>query len=313
MTMQSYPGGLPVSGAGTDAPAHATDLDGFRPHKSKGQNFLIQRRIADRIAGLAELGPADDVIEIGPGLGMLTEVIIQCGVHALTAIELDVRLAAALEARWQGRPEFHLINADFLRLPVLPGDRPVKVAANLPFNVASAILERLCAYQARITRMVLMFQREVAERIRARPGEAAYGALSLYTALYWHITDHFRVSAGSFRPRPKVDAEVLAFTPRQPSLFDATGEQLILRTIRATFAAPRKTLRNSLASGLALAPANAAGMLELAHIDPNARAATLALDDILRLASILKNAPLATREVHDSMAEAAALPLSTAR
>jgi 16S rRNA (adenine1518-N6/adenine1519-N6)-dimethyltransferase len=135
-----------------------------------------------------------------------------------------------------------------------------------------------------------MFQREAAERIRARSGERAYGALSLYTALYWNIADHFRVGAGSFRPRPKVDAEVLVFTPREPAPIAAEDEQVILRTIRAAFTAPRKTLRNSLAAGLDLPPSQAAAMLEQVRISPEARAATLTLEDILRLADVLKKA-----------------------
>jgi 16S rRNA (adenine1518-N6/adenine1519-N6)-dimethyltransferase len=282
---------IPLDQASADVlAAREAPLAGFRPHKSKGQNFLIQRRIAERIATLAELGAADDVIEIGPGPGILTEAIMQCGVRSLTAIELDARLAAALEARWPGRPEFELINADFLKLPALPGGGRIKVVANLPFNVASAILEKLCTERSRITRMALMFQREVAERIRARVGDSAYGALSLYTALYWNITNHFRVAAGSFHPRPKVDAEVLVFTPRESSPFAPDDEQLILRTIRAAFAAPRKTMRNSLASGLGLVPMRASALLEQARIDPDTRPATLALEATLRLASVLKDA-----------------------
>jgi 16S rRNA (adenine1518-N6/adenine1519-N6)-dimethyltransferase len=260
------------------------NLAGFRPHKSKGQNFLTQPRIADRIAAAARLDSSDDVIEIGPGLGILSEAIFRHGVHSLTMIELDMRLATVLQDRMRDRRGVNVINADFLDLRGLPGDGPLKVVANLPFNVASAILERLCADHARITLMVLMFQREVAERIRARPGDSDYGALSVYTALYWNVTDHFRVAAGNFNPQPKVDAEVLVFTPRRPPLFEAVDEQTILRTIRAAFTQPRKTLRNSLASGLGFVPATAQVMLECAGIDPLARAATLHLEDFLRLA-----------------------------
>jgi 16S rRNA (adenine1518-N6/adenine1519-N6)-dimethyltransferase len=260
------------------------DLAGFRPHKSKGQNFLTQPRIADRIAAAARLESCDDVVEIGPGLGILSEAIFRHGVHSLTMIELDKRLATVLQDRTRDRRGVNIINADFLDLRGLPGDGPLKVVANLPFNVASAILERLCADHARITLMVLMFQREVAERIRARPGDSDYGALSVYTALYWNVTDHFRVAAGNFNPQPKVDAEVLVFTPRRLPLFDSADEQKILRTIRAAFTQPRKTLRNSLASGLGIVPGIAQVMLERAAIDPVARAATLHLDDFLRLA-----------------------------
>jgi 16S rRNA (adenine1518-N6/adenine1519-N6)-dimethyltransferase len=274
------------------------NLAGFRPHKSKGQNFLTQPRIADRIAAAARLDSSDDVIEIGPGLGILSEAIFRHGVHSLTMIELDMRLATVLQDRMRDRRGVNVINADFLDLRGLPGDGPLKVVANLPFNVASAILERLCADHARIKLMVLMFQREVAERIRARPGDSDYGALSVYTALYWNVTDHFRVAAGNFNPQPKVDAEVLVFTPRRPPLFEAVDEQTILRTIRAAFTQPRKTLRNSLASGLGLVPAIAEAMLERAGIDPGARAATLGLDDFLRLAPELESAAAAPDTDH---------------
>ena len=276
---------LPANGASSAM----RDLADFRPHKSKGQNFLTQPRIADRIAAAARLDSSDDVVEIGPGLGILSEAIIRHGVHSLTMIELDLRLATVLQERTRDRHGVNVINADFLDLRGLPGDGPLKVVANLPFNVASAILERLCADHARTTLMVLMFQREVAERIRAHPGDSAYGALSVYTALYWNVTNHFRVAAGNFNPQPKVDAEVLVFTPRHPALFDAAEEQTILRTIRAAFTQPRKTLRNSLASGLGFVPAIAQVMLERAGIDPLARAAALHLDDFLRLARILND------------------------
>ena len=171
------------------------------------------------------------MVEIGPGLGILSEAIIRHGVHSLTMIELDKRLATVLQDRMRDRHGVNVINADFLDLRGLPGDGPLKVVANLPFNVASAILERLCADHARITLMVLMFQREVAERIRARPGDSDYGALSVYTALYWNVTDHFRVAAGNFNPQPKVDAEVLVFTPRRLPLFDsADGKRSCARS-----------------------------------------------------------------------------------
>jgi 16S rRNA (adenine1518-N6/adenine1519-N6)-dimethyltransferase len=272
------------------------DLDGFRPHKSKGQNFLTQPRIADRIAAAAELETSDDVIEIGPGLGILSEAILRGGVRTLTMIELDNRLATALQDRMRDRPGVTVINRDFLDLRGLPNGGPLKVVANLPFNVASAILERLCAEHGRVTRMVLMFQREVAERIRAHPGDSSYGALSVYTALYWNVIEHFRVGAGNFNPQPKVDAEVLVFTPNRPALFQPVEEQTILRTIRGAFSAPRKTLRNSLANGLGITPAAAENMLKHAEIDPSARPATLTLADFLRLARAIAASALENLE-----------------
>lgn len=282
-----------------DASLTMRNLADFRPHKSKGQNFLTQPRIADRIAASARLESSDHVVEIGPGLGILSQAIIRHSPRSLTMIELDARLATLLQSRMRGYQDITVINTDFLRLRSLPGDGPLKIVANLPFNVASAILERLCAEHARIILMVLMFQREVAERIRARPGDSAYGALSVYTALYWNVTDHFRVAAGNFNPQPKVDAEVLVFMRRHPALFEADEERPILRTIRAAFTQPRKTLRNSLASGLGLTPGIAERLFEQAGVDPAARPATLRLGDFLRLARVLAS-EFATPDARDA-------------
>ena len=289
--------------AGRLRPAGALALAGVRPHKSKGQNFLVQPRVADRIVEAAEIASGDDVVEIGPGLGILSERIGERPVRRLTLIELDERLAAQLTERFAGDSRIAIINADFLTIAPqdfleatatgvpnaleLPHHAPLRVVSNLPFNVASAILERLCAMHARIARMVLMFQREVAERIRARPGAGNYGALSVYTAMYWEIVDHFRVAAGSFHPKPKVDAEVLTFAPRRPMPFAPKEESTVLATVRAAFSAPRKTLRNAVGKALAIESAVLEAAFVRAAIDPAARAATLAVGDLVRLARAL--------------------------
>ena len=140
---------------------------------------------------------------------------------------------------------------------------------------------------ARIARMVLMFQREVAERIRSRPGAGNYGALSVFTAMYWEIDGHFRVAAGSFHPKPKVDAEVLTFAPRRPMPFAPEEESTMLATVRAAFSAPRKTLRNAVGKALAIEPTALEAAFKRAAIDPAARAATLAVGDFVLLARAL--------------------------
>jgi 16S rRNA (adenine1518-N6/adenine1519-N6)-dimethyltransferase len=147
---------------------------------------------------------------------------------------------------------------------------------------------RLDEMRGPIGRMVLMFQREVAERIRARAGEPAYSALSVFTALYWETREHFRVAAGNFRPTPRVDAEVIVFTPHQWPPFAPAEEAALLGTIRAAFSAPRKTIRNALAGALGAAPEAVAAALAHAAIDPAARPATLSVTDFMRLAGALE-------------------------
>ena len=263
----------------------------MRPSKSRGQNFLVQPRIAAQIVSAAEIEAGDAVVEIGPGLGALTERILDAGPGKLTLVELDARLAAMLAARFGDDPRIKLLNRDFLTITRAELDSArIKVIGNLPFSAAAAILHHLSDYHESIGRMVLMFQREVGERIRALPGARNYGALSVFSALYWQIIGHFRIAAGSFYPRPKVDAEVLIMEPRRLREFDAVLEPDVRATVRAVFSAPRKTIRNSLAGGLAIEPNAIEAALELANIDPSLRPAMLDRLQLIELARILRPA-----------------------
>jgi 16S rRNA (adenine1518-N6/adenine1519-N6)-dimethyltransferase len=272
------------------AVAPELEAAGVRPRKSRGQNFLVQPAIADRIVAAAAIAPGDEVVEIGPGLGILSDRILRAEVRRLWLVELDARLAERLQSAFAGHPAVRVVCRDFLEVELaqMVERPPVKVIGNLPFNAAAAILRRLDETRDAIGRMVLMFQREVAERIRARAGERAYSALSVYTALYWETREHFRVAAGNFSPAPRVDAEVIAFAPHPQAPFAPAGETALLGTIRAAFSAPRKTIRNTLAGALDAAPQAIADALASAAIDPAARPGTLSVADFVRLADALK-------------------------
>lgn len=278
------------------SPARALASIAVRPRKSRGQNFLVQPAVAARIVEALEIQPSDTVAEIGPGLGILSELLASKPLSRLCLIEVDSRLAAQLAQKFSGDSRVEVLNHDFLAtdLSALAAGSPVRVIGNLPFNIASAILERLRESHELITRMVLMFQREVAERIRARAGSRTYGALSVFTALYWDVQSHFRVAGGSFHPRPEVDAEVLVLDPRPALPFAPVEEKGVFATVRAAFSAPRKTVRNSLAGGLAIDAPAAEAALKRAAIDPATRPATLMTADFVRLARAL--GPLAWRE-----------------
>jgi 16S rRNA (adenine1518-N6/adenine1519-N6)-dimethyltransferase len=267
---------------------------GLTASKSKGQNFLTQGAIADRIVAAANLQASEEVIEIGPGLGILTERILQCEIGHLTLVELDHALAERLRKTYAKEPRVSVIEADFVKVDLRAVAKPgVKVIGNLPFSAANAIFRILCEHHDLIALVVAMFQREVAERLRAEPGTSAYSALSVYAALYFDIDLHFRVAAGSFHPKPNVDAEVLRLRPRNNLLFTRDDEARVLATVRASFSAPRKMIRNSLASGLGLAPDDAVAALVRAHIDPTARAESLSPPDFVRLARALDSARIA--------------------
>ena len=262
---------------------------GLRPTKSRGQNFLTQGAIADRIVAAANLAASDDVVEIGPGLAILSERIFRAGGRRLILVELDRELAQRLRETFAGDARVTVVEADFLKIDLRSlAVGPLKIIGNLPFNAAGAIFRMLCDHHDQISTIVAMFQREVGERIRAKPGDPDYSALSVYAALYFDIDLHFRVSAGSFHPKPKVDAEVIRFRPRGNPLFEPSEEARVLATVRASFSAPRKMIRNSLAGGLQLRSEDAATALERAGIKSSARAESLSPEDFVRLARALE-------------------------
>jgi 16S rRNA (adenine1518-N6/adenine1519-N6)-dimethyltransferase len=283
-----------ADGVRTSPLAVAAELEavGVRPRRSRGQNFLIQPGVADRIVAAAAVAPGDEVVEIGPGLGVLSDRILRAAPRRLWLVEVDARLAERLGSAFAEHPAARVVCRDFLDLELarMVERPPVKVIGNLPFNAAAAILRRLDEMRGAIGRMVLMFQREVAERIRARAGERAYSALSVFTALYWETGEHFRVAAGNFRPAPRVDAEVVVFTPHRHAPFAPAGEAALLGTIRAAFSAPRKTIRNALAGALGTSPTIILDALADTAIDPATRPAMLSVADFVRLAEALARA-----------------------
>lgn len=274
-------------------PASALATLRLWPSRARGQNFLVQAGIARKIVACCAVGPNVEVVEIGPGLGALTGLLLAERPRRLTLIELDRRLAEALSDRFGSDSRVRVVNADFLKVdPAAVVDRPpIVVVGNLPFSVGSAILERLSRWAPVVQRAVLMFQREVAERIRAKPGSRAYGALSVLSAFYWQFDSHFRVGAGNFYPRPKVDAEVLVISPRRHSWFEGGREKALLKLVRAAFAAPRKTLRRSLSAALCIDAQSVAAVIEANGLDERVRPGDLSAADYARLLEVARRNP----------------------
>ena len=252
-----------------------------RRRRALGQHFLIDPAVAERAVALAELGRGATVLEIGPGRGALTEVLLAAG-HRVVAVEYDQELAAQLVA---GRPdELTVIHADFLRLDLdrLPA-QPLPVVANLPYATGTAIVARLLEHPARFPRIVVMLQREVAQRLAAAPGSRAYGSLSVLTALRARVSLLFDVPPEAFVPRPAVESSVvrLDVLPASPVAIDDPAS--FRRIVHFAFAQRRKTLRNALGAGLGdvgLAERALAG----AGIDPMRRAETCSLEEFAELA-----------------------------
>jgi 16S rRNA (adenine1518-N6/adenine1519-N6)-dimethyltransferase len=258
----------------------------FRPSKSRGQNFLIHERVIDGIINLLDLEASDSVLEIGPGLGFLTRRLLERA-QQVWAIELDRFLAEQLRRSALGDdPKLHLIQGDFLHFApaeFLP-KAPVKVAGNLPYSIATAVLFRIFQIREQFSLLVLMLQKEVADRIVAKPGTKEFGALSVWCQIHGRVTDKLAVSPEAFFPRPKVRSMVLKFhlfaEPRiAPGDFPA-----LQNLLRAAFGQRRKTLGNALQAYFGQPRGEIESWLRSEKIDPARRGETLSVDEFIALA-----------------------------
>jgi len=255
---------------------------GLAPSRALGQNFVVDPNTVRRIARLAEVGPDDRVVEIGAGLGSLTLALADTGA-AVTAIEVDRGLVPLLRAEVEPRG-VRVVEADAMRLDwaELLGEEPGSwvLVANLPYNVATPLVADVLDDVPQVGRMLVMVQREVAERLAARPGDEAYGAVSVKVA-YWATAEVVgRVPASVFLPRPNVESALVAIRRRaEPAVGPEVSRERLFALVRAGFGQRRKMLRRSLA-GLVTAEQFAA-----AGVRPEARAEELGVEDWGRLAA----------------------------
>ncbi|HEY6572769.1 MAG TPA: 16S rRNA (adenine(1518)-N(6)/adenine(1519)-N(6))-dimethyltransferase RsmA, partial [Candidatus Eisenbacteria bacterium] len=227
-----------------------------RPSRRLGQNFLSDPRVAERIAAVAREGigaaPTGPILEIGPGLGALTERLAASG-RPFVAVELDLRLAEHIESLLRPYPNARVVRGDILdqRLDALvPGGEPVTVVANLPYAITSPAIAWILEQGPRVARAVLMTQREVAQRLAAKPGTKEHGSFTVFLALHAELRVEFRVSPGAFHPRPDVDSVVFTVIPRPYPGTTAAERAAVERIVRAATGGRRKTLANSLGHGL---------------------------------------------------------------
>lgn len=213
--------------------------------KRLGQNFLIDPNIVRKIVALAELGPNDSVLEIGPGRGILTEALCRTA-GRVTAIEVDPRLHAYLAERQADFPNLTLVRDDALAYPLESLPVGTVVVANLPYYISTPLLFRLLDHRDRFPRMVLMLQDEVADRLVAKPGSKDYGVLSVMAQYAAEITKAFKVSAQCFRPRPEVGSAVVLLRTKEHRELSPEEEPKFAVLVKAAFAHRRKTLVNSL-------------------------------------------------------------------
>jgi 16S rRNA (adenine1518-N6/adenine1519-N6)-dimethyltransferase len=265
-----------TSGSGIH-PRRLLQRHSLHPKKSLGQNFLVNEGALRRIVGAADLTAADMVLEIGPGLGALTRLLAEAA-GRVVAVELDDRLIPLLESELAGVGNVELIQGDILELdPAVLVDVPYKVVANLPYYITAPILRHFLEARVRPEIMVLTVQREVAERLTAKPGRMSLLAVSVQ--YYGRVTQVARIKAGSFFPRPEVDSAVVRIDLFQDSMAAVPAEDRFFRVVKAGFSQKRKQLRNSLRAGLGIPAERAVAALEAAGIDPRRRAETLSLEE----------------------------------
>lgn len=251
---------------------------GLRADKKLGQNFLQDPTALESIAAAAQIEPSDTVLEIGPGLGSLTRYLATFA-RQVVAVELDADLIPPLQAVTSTYNNIQIIHGDVLKISPkeLIRESDYLVVANIPYYITSAIIRHLLESENKPRRIVLTIQKEVANRICAKPGDMSLLALSVQ--VYGQPRIAQRIPANAFFPAPKVDSAVLTIDIYPSPQIPIESINTFFKLIKAGFSQKRKTLRNSLSSSLHITPPATAEMLAKAGIDPMRRAETLSMDE----------------------------------
>lgn len=276
---------------------------GLRAKKSLGQNFLTDTNVLNNIVSAAEITKADNVIEIGPGIGALTEKLAQAA-GEVVALEIDEDLLDVLYEVLFDYDNVKVINKDVLKTDVKTlineefsdPSRPIKVVANLPYYITTPILMQLLSVDVKWASIVVMMQKEVAQRLAAEPGTKAYGTLSLAIQYKMDVRLAFEVPRTVFVPAPNVDSAIVELTPRHEALAVLPdNEKGLFRLIKGCFSHRRKTLANNLQGVVgkgADKKAQTQAVLAELSIAPSVRPETLSLDQFILLANRLRDAEL---------------------
>ncbi|EFM65238.1 dimethyladenosine transferase [Peptostreptococcus stomatis DSM 17678] len=279
--------------------SHSATMDlvkkhGFKFTKSLGQNFLIDDNIVDKIVAGAGIGPGDKIIEVGPGIGTLTREMASRA-EALMAVEIDKNLIPILADTLGDYDNVKIVNEDIIKADIRGlidenlGGGPVKLVANLPYYITTPIIMRFLEENINVTDIVVMVQKEVAERMNAQPGGKDFGALSVAVQYYCDTEIVAKVPRHLFVPQPNVDSIVIALRVRPERKYKVDDEDLYFKVVKAAFGQRRKTLLNSISSMGNLAKDQVKEALEEAGIDPKRRGETLSLDEFAILSNVIGN------------------------
>jgi len=250
------------------------------PRKQFGQNFLQDRHVINHILQAINPAPLDNIVEIGPGLGALTQPLLHTQ-NKLTAIEIDRDLQIQVEQLPLAAEKLTLIKADALTVDYSQLGEKLRVIGNLPYNISTPLLLHLLQYHTCITDMHFMLQKEVVKRLAAQPGTKAYGRLSIMIQYFCEVEDLFEVPPESFYPAPKVDSAVVRLTPYALSPFEAVDLTALQNLVAKAFGMRRKTLANNLKEVLS------AEQLKKLDIDPQQRPEQITITEYIRITNFL--------------------------
>lgn len=270
--------------ANPDVVRYLVNRFNLRMSKKWGQNFLISPQIIRNIAAVSGLEEGDPVLEIGPGIGTLTQGLAELGAD-VTAVEIDSRLLPVLNKTLAVYDNVHIIHGDILKTDIERemGPEPFTVCANLPYYITTPIIMRLLEERHAVKRMVVMVQKEVAERMIAAPENRIYGALSVAVQYYTEPRIEFEISPRDFLPPPAVTSAVVVMDVRQEAPVAVRNEKKFFQVVKFAFAQRRKTLSNALKGG-GIVAADVQELLARAGIDGSRRGETLTLAEFAALA-----------------------------
>lgn len=273
------------------------DTEGLAMTKKFGQNFLLSNHIRERLVSLLDVGQASKVWEIGPGIGALTAVLLASQAE-VTAFEIDHGFCRILSEQAFGDEErFRLIEGDALKtwLPIFEAEgTPDRICGNLPYNVGSVCIAKLLETGCHPKRMVFTLQKEVVDRLCAKPGEKDWSSFSLLAQMDYEVQNAFSINSGAFFPPPKVTSSVISMVKREKPLVEDSLRPTFLLVIRDLFAQRRKTVKNNLLGGKIGARIGKDGVNELlsqSGVNPTLRAEALGWEQFHVLSEILSNYP----------------------
>jgi len=264
---------------------------GLFPKKRLGQHFLVDRNILNKVIRTAGVEKEDVVLEVGPGLGEMTLALARQAKKVI-AIEIDSKLVAILEKKMRDHANVEVVKSDILKVNfdqfLRNEGRPIKVVANLPYQISTPLLFRFIESKEVFSTFTLMLQREVAERLAAPSGRKEYGSLSVLTQSFFELSIRFFIKPSAFFPPPKIESAVVQMAWRETPLVETNDEEWFKRVVKACFGYRRKTLTNALKHSELTLPESIESKMKGIGIDPRRRPETLSIQEFAKLASGLK-------------------------